>query len=321
MISLTTPLFSYLLPNYELIFTGLVVTTILTILIFQTPKSSVPHVRWSAHLRRLNLINFIAIAMFFISIIKMNDELKGRLDITTSALPLFGLLISLTYFFGFFGVTYASSFLDENSEPNTARSSSDGQAIPLDSTDRIIVIGGGVAGCSAAIALANRGHAVTLIERDLSEQDRIVGELLQPGGIRALERLGLDDCAKEEIDSIFVKGYVIIDPTVKDTDGNPIKQLLTYPDTDPSNSAEYFGFTSTSGVLSEKSPSGRSFHHGRFVQRLRQKVIEHPSIHVIEGTVTKLLEEKGNVIVGVEYKVMEKEKNSTSTVRQVAHLE
>jgi squalene monooxygenase len=308
--SFPSTLSSYLIPNYELIFSGLVLSTILTILIFQTPKSTVGNAKWTTHLRRLNLINVIAVVMFLISVVKMGDELKGRLDITRSALPLLGLLISLTYFFGFFGVSLTSSLLDQDFESNTSRSSSDGQVIPLDSADRIIVIGGGVAGCSAAIALANRGHAVTLIERDLSEQDRIVGELLQPGGIRALERLGIDDCAKEEIDSIFVKGYVIIDPSVQDPSGAPIKQLLTYPDADPSTSAEYFGFTSTSGELNEKSPSGRSFHHGRFVQRLRQKVIEHPGVHVIEGTVTKLLEEKGNVIVGVEYKVMEKVKSS-----------
>ena len=33
---------------------------------------------------------------------------------------------------------------------------------------------------------------MTLLERDLSEPDRIVGELLQPGGFRALKKLGLD---------------------------------------------------------------------------------------------------------------------------------
>lgn len=40
----------------------------------------------------------------------------------------------------------------------------------------------------------------------MREQDRIVGELMQPGGIRALERMGLDDCAKESIDSVEVSG-------------------------------------------------------------------------------------------------------------------
>ena len=33
-----------------------------------------------------------------------------------------------------------------------------------------------------------------MLERDLQQPDRIVGELLQPGGVLALQRLGLEDC-------------------------------------------------------------------------------------------------------------------------------
>lgn len=36
------------------------------------------------------------------------------------------------------------------------------------------------------------GRRVHVIERDLSEQDRIVGELLQPGGYLKLIELGLE---------------------------------------------------------------------------------------------------------------------------------
>lgn len=299
-------LHNIILMNYELIFGSLIGATILTSFIFQT-NSNAANVKWGAYLRRLNLMNGIALIMFFTSILKILDDLNGPFLMNRSGiLPLFGVFMSLTYLFGFFGVTYAASSIDF--EPNSTRAPTAGQHVPVDSSDRIIVIGGGVAGCTCALALANKGHAVTLIERDLSEQDRIVGELLQPGGIRALERLGLADCAKDNIDSINVHGYVIFDPTVLDENGNPTKQVLTYPSSDPSNSSEYFGFIKSSGITNDKSPAGRSFHHGRFIQRLRQKAIEHPSINVIEGTVTKLLEDKGNVIVGVEYKVVEKEK-------------
>lgn len=54
----------------------------------------------------------------------------------------------------------------------------------------IIIIGAGVAGASLAHSLAPK-FKVSLIERDYSEPDRIVGELLQPGGINALAELGL----------------------------------------------------------------------------------------------------------------------------------
>ena len=55
----------------------------------------------------------------------------------------------------------------------------------------IIVIGSGVLGSAVAAVMARDGRRVTVIERDLREPDRIVGELLQPGGCRALEKLGL----------------------------------------------------------------------------------------------------------------------------------
>ena len=32
--------------------------------------------------------------------------------------------------------------------------------------DEILILGGGVAGCAAAIALARKGHSVTVIERE-----------------------------------------------------------------------------------------------------------------------------------------------------------
>lgn len=56
----------------------------------------------------------------------------------------------------------------------------------------VIVVGAGIAGNAIAKALADQGRFVTVVERDLREPDRIVGELLQPGGIRALESLGME---------------------------------------------------------------------------------------------------------------------------------
>ncbi|KAM5562143.1 hypothetical protein ABKV19_017389 [Rosa sericea] len=43
----------------------------------------------------------------------------------------------------------------------------------------------------------------------LSEPDRIVGELLQPGGYLKLIELGLEDCANESIDAQKVFGYAL----------------------------------------------------------------------------------------------------------------
>lgn len=55
----------------------------------------------------------------------------------------------------------------------------------------VVVVGAGIAGSALAHALGHDGRRVVLLERDLREPNRIVGELLQPGGLRALTLLGL----------------------------------------------------------------------------------------------------------------------------------
>lgn len=55
----------------------------------------------------------------------------------------------------------------------------------------VVIVGAGIIGCTLASALGKQGREVLLLERDLSEPNRIVGELLQPGGVEALEKLGL----------------------------------------------------------------------------------------------------------------------------------
>ena len=61
----------------------------------------------------------------------------------------------------------------------------------FDSHHEIVVVGSGVLGSAIGAVLARDGRKVAIIERDLSEPDRIVGELLQPGGLKALQKLGL----------------------------------------------------------------------------------------------------------------------------------
>jgi squalene monooxygenase len=60
-----------------------------------------------------------------------------------------------------------------------------------ENTYDVAIVGAGVIGCSLAVALGKQGRNVLVVERDLSKPDRIVGELLQPGGVAALEKLGL----------------------------------------------------------------------------------------------------------------------------------
>ena len=107
----------------------------------------------------------------------------------------------------------------------------------------ILIVGAGVAGSALAHALSAAAQArkrplrICLLERSLAEPDRIVGELLQPGGVSALEQLGMADCL-DGIDAVPVYGYAVV------KDGSAVQILYT-------NKYE-----------------GRAFHHGCFVQRL-----------------------------------------------------
>ena len=55
----------------------------------------------------------------------------------------------------------------------------------------VAIIGSGILGSAMAHTLARQNRKVVVIERDLSQPNRIVGELLQPGGRIALNNLGM----------------------------------------------------------------------------------------------------------------------------------
>nr|AYN44138.1 squalene epoxidase [Tripterygium wilfordii] len=139
----------------------------------------------------------------------------------------------------------------------------------------VIVVGAGVAGSALAYTLGKDGRRVHVIERDLTEPDRIVGELLQPGGYLKLVELGLEDCV-EDIDAQRVLGYALF------KDGKNTR--LSYP-------LENF----------HSDVAGRSFHNGRFIQKMREKAATLDNVWFEQGIVTSLLKENGT-IKGVVYK-------------------
>ncbi len=61
---------------------------------------------------------------------------------------------------------------------------------------RIGIIGCGVAGQAAAIALSRAGHGVVVLERFATAQPLGAGLLLQPSGLAVLARLGLRETAE-----------------------------------------------------------------------------------------------------------------------------
>jgi len=56
----------------------------------------------------------------------------------------------------------------------------------------VLIVGGGVAGCAAAIALARKGRSVTLIEREPTPRHKVCGEFLSGEALEDLHALGID---------------------------------------------------------------------------------------------------------------------------------
>src|ERR1700689_4812935 len=63
-------------------------------------------------------------------------------------------------------------------------------SIPL--PNEVLVLGGGVAGCAASIALARKGRVVTLIERERTPHHKVCGEFLSGEALEDLHALGID---------------------------------------------------------------------------------------------------------------------------------
>jgi squalene monooxygenase len=169
----------------------------------------------------------------------------------------------------------------------------------------IVVVGAGIFGCAIAWALGNQGRSVLLLEKSLKQPDRIVGELLQPGGVQALEKLGLRDCL-DEIDAIKVFGYDVIYYGEEVRIPYPMDAQDGYKEQEKQKESrldEKSGADEMRGTK-RKRPEGRSFHHGRFIQKLREKAMSHPNVTVVEAEATELIRGGySSQILGVEAKV------------------
>lgn len=177
-----------------------------------------------------------------------------------------------------FSLLMETSAPDENVAAAAARRDSHHHA-------DIVIIGAGVFGSAMAVTLARQSRSVFLLERSLKEPDRIVGELLQPGGVQALQTLGLRHCL-DDIDAIPVNGYQVI------FDGQQI--AIPYPLDDESKAT-------TRERLLQRPSQGLSFHHGRFVRNLRAAAAREPNISIIETEVDGLVRVQGtNQVLGVK---------------------
>lgn len=175
-----------------------------------------------------------------------------------------------------------------------------------------IVIGAGVVGPAIATAFAREGRKVLLIERDWSRPDRIVGELMQPAGIKALKELGMVQ-ALNNIDAIYHTGYYIkyFNRSV----------TLDYIDkeqankTNPVRPVPFCVFDGNDKLLSDRTLDakdwdesekvrGIAFHHGDFLMNLRLIACREPNVTKCEGTAVRLIRHdvELDLVLGVEVK-------------------
>ena len=177
--------------------------------------------------------------------------------------------------------------LDSSSESSIERVSDPlGERRRLHHDADVVIVGAGILGSALAVALGDQGRSVILLEKSLKEPDRIVGELLQPGGVQALTELGLRYCL-DDIDAIKVRGYGV----------RYYHELVHIPY--PANAAN------NQEVQEEgEKPlraQGRSFHHGRFVAKLRAAALSHPNVTVFETEGTSIIAAEGSSqVLGVQ---------------------
>lgn len=129
---------------------------------------------------------------------------------------------------------------------------------PTKRTSEVAVVGAGPAGCLASLALAQKGHRVTVFEADRARPRRFAGEWLHPSGLEVLRRWNVlgEGEAGGIPGGVEQRGFAIF----PDDDSEPV--LLDYPD-------------SARGIVCE---------HGELVETLRRKALATPGVEILSGT-------------------------------------
>ncbi|CCH40596.1 Squalene monooxygenase [Wickerhamomyces ciferrii] len=163
-----------------------------------------------------------------------------------------------------------------------------------------IVVGAGAIGPAIAVGLARQGRKVLLVERDWREPDRIVGELMQPVGLRALRSLGMIQ-AINNIEATPATGYTVFYGGEKVAIPYPYKS-----DVAPFKPLKGCVFDGNDKVLDDSTISrkvfedgeremGVSFEHGKYISNLRKIAKNESLITCLEGTVSSLIENHGEI--------------------------
>src|SRR5262245_38525080 len=124
----------------------------------------------------------------------------------------------------------------------------------MDISPDVAVVGAGPVGCVTALACAQRGARVLLLEAQAQARSRLAGEWLHPSGVQVLQRLGMEHIAAAA-DHPPGHGFAVF----PGPEGPPIR--LQYPD----------------GLL------GWTCEHRALVATLRETAAAHPLIRFLPG--------------------------------------
>lgn len=172
----------------------------------------------------------------------------------------------------------------------------------------VIVIGAGCIGPCIATCMARQGRKVLIAEREWSRPNRIVGELMQPAGLKALRQLGMIK-AINNINAIECDGYYIEYNGDEVTIEYPSKNVESALDTTPvpkaikNGNEDKLGSDSTINAKKwEECPhvKGASFHNGDFLMNLREICCAEPNVTKLDGNVTGLIKDDRGRVCGIK---------------------
>ncbi|CAL9730092.1 squalene epoxidase Erg1p [Monosporozyma unispora] len=171
-----------------------------------------------------------------------------------------------------------------------------------------IVIGAGVIGPCVATGLARKGKKVLIVEREWTQPDRIVGELMQPGGVRALRSLGMVQSINN-IEAQPVTGYTVmfngekVDiPYPYKSDVSPLIKLddLVHDGNDQVVDDKYI---TRKDFEDDERERGVAFVHGKFLTNLREIVKREPNVTCLQGNCIEILKSDNNEVIGAKVDV------------------
>lgn len=172
----------------------------------------------------------------------------------------------------------------------------------------VIVIGAGVVGPCIATAMARQGRKVLIVEREWDEPNRIVGELMQPSGLKSLKQLGMIK-AVNNIGAVETTGYNISYHGKNLTIPYPTKDILTTIDTTPVQDVIKKGDEDKMDVNDkslvakvweeDERVRGAAFHHGKFLTNLRTICLNESNVTKLDANVTEILKE-GAKAIGIQ---------------------